>query len=572
MSNQSRVYVTGGNPAQVAVVNPVTLAVTSLPNPYITNWTGTAIAGSGDGDIWVGFGDYTTATYYTKPRLAHWDGLTWTNYELSFFSAHPDWRGYRVNSILYVNSSEVYAAITKEGHSAGYVVKWNGSTWSLYIGAFAAPNRLIIMPGSTGSDMWITGVQISNSDVAHWSGSSFDELYDFGSITPGGICLHGGRAHFAVSNNGEVYRRDAAGTWNLALDVGYSAQCANYNNCLWSDPNSDQLYSSALIGGVNDWGIASWPPLVTDNSSNPRYSEQISGIGGVSLSRTVSHLWIGYNTTNYVSKLDLATGAWTDVNVGFVPEAFLLFQDPDAAPYLANRSPAPNSQYNHPDVPVSLSIVDDIGNLTLSSVRIYLNDTLAWKGGTRLPGVTGDIDAVELPDGFSFGLTPREIFELGEQTVRVVASDANSNALDETYSFWVGEAPSPSEEDELADRSVGIDLLLDGSHDVATADYDLQLVAGVDEVVQHLLVRLRLFLSEWYLDTESGVPYYRDVLVSNPKTRVIEGILRQQILGDEDIEALESFELEIDRVARELNLDFRAVSKIGPVEVSEITI
>lgn len=117
-----------------------------------------------------------------------------------------------------------------------------------------------------------------------------------------------------------------------------------------------------------------------------------------------------------------------------------------------------------------------------------------------------------------------------------------------------------------------LDLALTSdSHDIYLDDRgDLAMVAGADCAAQLLGVGLRLFRGEWYLDTEAGIPYYQQVLVNSPKSRVIEALFRQAILSSPEIERLLTFQMTIDRRSRTLSLAFTAVSSQGIVAVSEI--
>ena len=99
---------------------------------------------------------------------------------------------------------------------------------------------------------------------------------------------------------------------------------------------------------------------------------------------------------------------------------------------------------------------------------------------------------------------------------------------------------------------------------------DLALAAGVDVVRQLLVVGLRLFRGEWYLEEDAGIPYYQDVLTNAPSSRVIEALFRQAILSTDEVESLTSFTMTIDRASRRLDVDFTAVSSEGEVEVSEV--
>jgi len=239
------------------------------------------------------------------------------------------------------------------------------------------------------------------------------------------------------------------------------------------------------------------------------------------------------------------------------------------SPYLQNQDPAPDSTNNDADAPVYLEAVDDQGDLDPESVEIYVNGTLAWWDGHAMPGFTGVETAVS--GGYSYQITPAEPFEPGTQTVRAIGQDLASNSMDETYSFTTRTLELEAVE-EISDQTptFGIDLKLN-THDLTLSDdLDLALIAGVAEVAQHLLVGLKLFLGEWFLAEDDGIPYWQHVLTNAPNTRVIEGLFRQDILADQDIESLTSFVLELDRATRKVDVDFVAVSKIGIIDVNAV--
>lgn len=115
-----------------------------------------------------------------------------------------------------------------------------------------------------------------------------------------------------------------------------------------------------------------------------------------------------------------------------------------------------------------------------------------------------------------------------------------------------------------------IDLALGTDRDISVEDGDLKLCAGVELVTQRVIVGLRLFLGEWFADEEAGTPYYRDVLVDQPKSNLVEAMFRRQILTDADIERIDSFTFETDRRYRQCRVTFSATSSQGKVNASEV--
>jgi hypothetical protein len=80
-----------------------------------------------------------------------------------------------------------------------------------------------------------------------------------------------------------------------------------------------------------------------------------------------------------------------------------------------------------------------------------------------------------------------------------------------------------------------------------------------EETIQRLQMRLRRFYGEWFLDTNLGVPYRRDILVKNPDLQVVKSVLQAEILKDPGVEAVTEFNLEHDTAARHLSVSFTVV-------------
>lgn len=106
------------------------------------------------------------------------------------------------------------------------------------------------------------------------------------------------------------------------------------------------------------------------------------------------------------------------------------------------------------------------------------------------------------------------------------------------------------------DREVVSGKAVAGDIDITTGD--LILASGNESVAQHVLIRLRLFAGEWFLDTRVGLPYYDQVLIKSPDNKAVRAIITQAILTTPGIEALESFEMDFDGVTRTMSVSFVA--------------
>jgi hypothetical protein len=114
------------------------------------------------------------------------------------------------------------------------------------------------------------------------------------------------------------------------------------------------------------------------------------------------------------------------------------------------------------------------------------------------------------------------------------------------------------------------DLKLDPvTHDLDISSGGIELVSGVDAIVQRLRIRYQFFLGEWFLDTREGIPYFEKILVKNPNRSEVIAILRQVAETTPGIAEVDRFDADFDTVNRELAVDLWARSDTGePIQVS----
>ena len=118
---------------------------------------------------------------------------------------------------------------------------------------------------------------------------------------------------------------------------------------------------------------------------------------------------------------------------------------------------------------------------------------------------------------------------------------------------------------------MAIDLKLDlTTHDLAVSNYDLQLVSGIDAVVQKLKIRLSFFYGEWFLDNTSGVKLYETVLVKNPNLRTIAALFKSVIQETRDVLSLLEYTQSFDIRTRKLTVAFRVNTIYGATAVTEV--
>ena len=101
--------------------------------------------------------------------------------------------------------------------------------------------------------------------------------------------------------------------------------------------------------------------------------------------------------------------------------------------------------------------------------------------------------------------------------------------------------------------------------DILVENDQLDIVDGDDAIVQHLKIRLRFFLSEWFLDQRLGIPYLEQILVKNPNLVAVRNIFREAILETPGIATITRFDLQVDAAARKLTVEFTAEKEDGEV-------
>ncbi len=116
------------------------------------------------------------------------------------------------------------------------------------------------------------------------------------------------------------------------------------------------------------------------------------------------------------------------------------------------------------------------------------------------------------------------------------------------------------------------DLKLDTTGDLALESGDLVLVGGstdaenADAIAQHVRIRVRTFLGEWFLDESDGVPYHQRILgKKGVRPGVVQSELRKRIEGTPGVRAVTEISVTIDRKTRAAKAVWRASTDLGEI-------
>ena len=113
-----------------------------------------------------------------------------------------------------------------------------------------------------------------------------------------------------------------------------------------------------------------------------------------------------------------------------------------------------------------------------------------------------------------------------------------------------------------------LDIALTTSHDLDTGPLDLKLVDKAEQVRQQLLIKLKLWRGEWFLDTEFGTPYLQQILGKQLTLSGALAALRKSILEVEGVRQILSFSYSFSNSTRKLTVEFTADTPYGIVEVA----
>jgi hypothetical protein len=113
-----------------------------------------------------------------------------------------------------------------------------------------------------------------------------------------------------------------------------------------------------------------------------------------------------------------------------------------------------------------------------------------------------------------------------------------------------------------------LDIALTPSHDIDTSALDFRLVDKAEQVRQQLLIKLKLWVGEWFLDTEFGTPYLQQILGKQLTLSGAIASIRKSILEVDGVRKIVSFDYIFNNATRTLTVDFSVETPYGLVEVT----
>lgn len=106
------------------------------------------------------------------------------------------------------------------------------------------------------------------------------------------------------------------------------------------------------------------------------------------------------------------------------------------------------------------------------------------------------------------------------------------------------------------------DLLMRNGDLVLTSDADPR---GTNNVAQDVIIRLRTFLSEVFVDQSLGVPYYQQLLGQKSASPTWDAVLQNVVLQTPGVRELTTWSSQANTRTRTLTVNFAAVTSSGPI-------
>lgn len=115
------------------------------------------------------------------------------------------------------------------------------------------------------------------------------------------------------------------------------------------------------------------------------------------------------------------------------------------------------------------------------------------------------------------------------------------------------------------------DLAMDmTSSDLVLREGDVLLIDNAERVAQQILITLRFWLGEWFLDTKDGIPYLEYVLVKSPNLLHIRQIFTEAMEKVDGVKRVEEMNLAFDVKNRSLRVDYEASTDYGLITRREV--
>ena len=105
---------------------------------------------------------------------------------------------------------------------------------------------------------------------------------------------------------------------------------------------------------------------------------------------------------------------------------------------------------------------------------------------------------------------------------------------------------------------------------VLTDDGDIMLIDNAERVAQQIVISLRFWLGEWFLDTCLGVPYLEYVLIKNPNINHVRQVIAEAIMQVTGVSKVDRLDFDYDAPNRALSVIYEVETDKGLITRKEV--
>lgn len=117
------------------------------------------------------------------------------------------------------------------------------------------------------------------------------------------------------------------------------------------------------------------------------------------------------------------------------------------------------------------------------------------------------------------------------------------------------------------------DLLLGSDNDLVVGT-DLSFSRGIQAVIQSCRIKIQMFAGEWFLNLDSGIPYWQEILGGKPDAAIASArvSLRKALLSVDGVLEVTRLDVLYNRQTRKLTIAWQVSTGLGetPVDVLDL--
>lgn len=109
--------------------------------------------------------------------------------------------------------------------------------------------------------------------------------------------------------------------------------------------------------------------------------------------------------------------------------------------------------------------------------------------------------------------------------------------------------------------------------DLVFGDFVDHTVENIDGLVQRIKIRLLVFLGEWFLNIDRGIPYFQEILEKGTSYDQISNSIKLVIGQTPDVEKINSFIIKSSEIeTRKIIISFSVSSVYGNADINNLSL